>query len=115
MPSPLGHEKRDRKFLLRMTAAEDDYMRSLAHEQRTSLNDSITGLIRDRIAADAAPPPAAPAPAPAKPPAKQLPARGRGARRPTVSTAERARTLLPPPLEDRTPGPGQTAITDDDQ
>lgn len=85
-------------------------MRRRAMDRGTSLNDAITSLIRADMDAHQTPPPAPPAPQ-AKPPAKSLPTRR--ARKPTLSTAERARTLLPP--TDDEPIPGQTAITDPDQ
>lgn len=110
MPAPLGQQERNRKFLLRMTPQEDTFVRDRARSRGTSLNDAITGLIRDRMDAEAEftnPEPIRPEPD--RPDPKPLPPR-RKARRPLRSTAERAADLLPPE-----PIPGQTAITDTDQ
>jgi hypothetical protein len=117
MPAPLGQQPRNRKFLLRMNEHEDAFVRGLAVTQHTSLNDVITGLIRDAM------PPAAPSrTAPPEPPA---PARAAPQPKPEPKKAARR------PLKDRRKGsvkltwsdvagppepiPGQTAITDPDQ
>lgn len=94
-----------------MTTPENEFVRRLASDQRTSLNDAITGLIRDRMAASPYENPEPPAP----------PA---GPRPPADPAAPKKRR----PLHDRRKGsvnltwsdapepiPGQTAITDPDQ
>ena len=104
MPSPLGHEQRDRKFLLRMTDAEDDFVRSLAKWRGTSLNEAITALIRDakRRADEAgdrlkAEPPKTP---------ERPPARGRRkGMAPRFSFGDLTEEQIP----------GQTSVTDPDQ
>lgn len=99
MPAPLGQQERNRKFLLRMTDDEDTYARARARRLGTSLNDAITGFIRDAMAA---------APEPVRPePERPAPSPQHKRRRPlrTDRTAEPA----PEPI------PGQTSITDPDQ
>lgn len=112
MPAPIGQKPRDRKFLLRMTAGEDEYVRHLAVARHTSLNDAITGLIRDRMAAEQPPPPApqpprnAPRTSAPEPPKKRRPLHDR-----RKGSAKLTWSDVSPPE----PIPGQTAITDDDQ
>lgn len=113
MPGPLGQQTRNRKFLLRMTAPEDEYVRERARSRSTSLNDAITSLIADAMAAEQTPP-APPPPAPAQASAPEPKTRtARKMRTPTRSTAARARDLTGPDA-DRTPGPGQMAVPVDE-
>ncbi|MGW7283754.1 hypothetical protein ACWGIV_37005, partial [Streptomyces sp. NPDC054844] len=112
MPGPLGQQPRDRKFLLRMTAPEDDFVRERARSRTTSLNDAIASLIADAMAAEQTPP-APPPPAPAQAPAPEPKTPRRKLRTPTRSTASLARDLTGPNA-DRTPGPGQTAVPVDE-
>lgn len=112
MPAPLGQESRDKNFLLRMTGDENEFVRSLARMKKTSLNDAITGLIRDAMArADAArarmTSERTPPPDPPTPPAK--PGRRRGGH---VNPVKLTFSDLGPPPEQI---PGQPDITDPDQ
>ena len=113
MPAPLGQQARTHKFLLRMTADEDAYARDRARRLGTSLNDAITGALRDAMEAErrTAPDPAPVRPEPDRPAPAPLPPR-RKQRRPLRSTQDRASDLIGPPPE---PIPGQTSITDPDQ
>lgn len=110
MPAPIGQESRRRKFLLRMTDREDAYVRNLAVEKRSSLNDTITGLIRDRMDADQAPAPDPPEP----PPAPARPTQKAGERR---ELGDRGRASAAADNWAPFVGhiQGQTAITDPDQ
>ncbi|WP_371591253.1 hypothetical protein [Streptomyces sp. NBC_00470] len=50
MPTPLGQtDATDHKFALRMTEAEDRFVRSLAHDHKTSLNTVIRRCIQDAM------------------------------------------------------------------
>lgn len=49
MPAPHGQPTRNKRFLLRMTHAEDAFVRARARTDGTSLNDTITALIRDAM------------------------------------------------------------------
>jgi hypothetical protein len=104
MPAPLGQQPRNRKFLLRMTAPEDEYVRGLARARSTSLNDAITGLIRERIAAEQPTPPPTPPPAPPAAAEDTTPKK----RRRLHSRNGLTEVYGPPPET----SPGQTSITE---
>lgn len=113
MPAPYGSSPRSESFLLRMTKEERAFVAGRARAEDTSINRIITTLIRREMARyDRPPAPPAPPAAEAPPAPQDRPRPARRVRPPTVSTADRAKHLLPPPVE---PVEGQEPFPGTDQ
>jgi hypothetical protein len=97
-----------------MDDQENAFVRVLARSDRTSINDAITSLIRDRMARYPAPPAASDPPR--KAPALGFPARPKK-RTPPSEPPEVLGGVLRDRKQDGPPEviPGQTDILDDDQ